>query len=178
VSTNQTMLTIGAFLLLLTILVSFYKLLAESGDTIWRAQGDITEITLATTYMELAQGLSFDEASIDSNLTPSEINYLTAPAYLGPENPPPTGEPTENSFRTFDDFDDLKNYEIVDSAVQGILGTYKTKFNVYYVNPLNIDQVSSSRTFVKRLDMTTWRIKPPSPDTLKTSLIMGYFHFD
>jgi hypothetical protein len=177
-STQQTMITLGAFILLSTVLVAFYRLLAGSGDTIGKAQGGISEITLATTYMELAQGLAFDEASLDSNLTPSEISHLTAPASLGPDNPPPTGEPVENSIKTFDDIDDFKNYQVVDSTLQGIVGTYITKFDVNYVDPLHIDQISTSRTFVKRLDITVWRVKPPSTDTLKTSLIMGYFHFD
>jgi hypothetical protein len=123
--------------------------------------------------MELAQELCFDEATIDSNLTPAEINSLTAPGSLGPEDPT-----VEKDLKTFNDIDDWNNFQIVDSTMQGIVGTYKTKFSCYYVNPLNIDQVSASRTFAKRLDISVWRLKPPSNDTLKTSMVMGYFHFD
>ena len=177
-SSNQTLITLGAFVIFSLILVSFYKILAQSSVGVNDAQAGISALTLATTYTEYAQGLSFDEATIDSFITPTELNSLTAPASLGPDNPPPTGELTENSLKAFDDIDDLKNFEVVDSTLKGVIGTYKTRFDVNYVNPLNVDQVSASRTFAKRLDLKVWRVYPPSKDTLKSSIIMGYFHFD
>jgi hypothetical protein len=171
------MLTLGAFCLFVMLLLTFYKILAQSSVTINDAQAGISEMTLATTYIELAQGLGFDEATQDSFLTPSEINTLTAPANLGPDNPPPAGEHLENDIRYFDDIDDLKNFEVVDSTLTGILGTYKTRFDVNYVNALDVNTISATRTFVKRLDIKVWRIAPPSRDTLKMSYVMGYFHF-
>jgi hypothetical protein len=178
VSTNQTFLTIGALAIFSLILVSFYRILAQSSVGVNDAQAGVSALTLATTYTEYAQGLSFDEATIDSFITPSELNSLTAPDKLGPDNPPKTGEPSENSLKAFDDVDDLKNFEVVDSTLKGVIGTYKTRFDVNYVNPLNVDQISASRTFAKRLDLKVWRIYPPSTDTLKSSIVMGYFHFD
>lgn len=177
-SSNQTMLTLGAFLLLAIILTSFYRLLANSGDTINDAQAGISTLTYATTYMELAEGLAFDEASVDSFLTTSQIALLTPPGMLGAENPPPAGEAVEDNFNGFDDIDDLNNFSIVDSTLKGITGSFQTTFKVYYVNPLDISQVSSTRTFVKRVDMKVWRIYPPSRDTLSHSIVMGYFHYD
>ncbi len=175
-STNQVLLTLGAFIIFSLMLVSFYKLLANSGDMINNAQAGISELSFATTYMELAQGLAFDEATIDSNR--HTVNDLTLTSNLGPDNPPPFGEPTEDGFNHFDDFDDLNNFEITDTTQKGIAGIFKTHFNVHYVNPTNINQISTPRTFVKRLDMWVLRISPPSKDTLKASLILGYFHFD
>ena len=54
---------------------------------------------------------------------------------------------------------------------------------VHYVDPNNVATVSVARTFLKRLDLVTWRSFPPSSpgerlDTLHTSLVLGYFHFD
>jgi hypothetical protein len=177
-SSFQTVITLFAFMLFSTILVSFYRLLGESGDTIGAAQQGISEQTLVTTYTELANGLYFDEVSQDSNITPTEINSLTSPTMLGRENPPPTGEPIEADLRTFDDFDDLNNFDIVVNSMPGVIGTYKTHFDVYYVSPTDINLKVSTRTFIKRLDMKICRLSPPSKDTLKTSVIMGYFHFD
>jgi hypothetical protein len=177
-STNQIMLTLGAYLLFSLLLLTFYKVMANSTVTVNDAQAGISCLTLATTYMELAQGLSFDEATVDSFVTTPTINTLTAPANLGPDNPPPAGEHTENALKYFDDIDDLKNFEVVDSSLAGILGKFRTHFDVNYVNPDHIDQISATRTFVKRLDISVWRIFPPSTDTLKTTLVMGYFHFD
>jgi hypothetical protein len=177
-STNQTMITLGAFVIFSLLLLSFYRVLADSSTTINDAQAGISCLTLATTYMELAQGLSFDETTVDSFLTASQMNTLTAPASLGPDNPPPSGELTENNMKSFDDIDDLKGFELVDSSLTGILGKYKTRFDVNYVNPLDVTSISGTRTFCKRLDIKVWRISPASRDTTKISLIMGYFHFD
>lgn len=171
-TTNQTMLTIGAVLLFSTMLIAFYRLLANSSETLNNAQAGISELTFATTYMELAQGLAFDENTDSTYLDPSQISQLTAPDELGPDTT------DENQFGHFNDIDDLNNYEIVDTSQQGISGVYKTHFNVYYVNPTNLNQLSTSRTFVKRVDLWVLRISPASTDTLRNSLVFGYFHFD
>jgi len=176
-STSNTFLTLVAFMLLSTIMVGFYRNLARGGDTVVDSQSGITELTLATTYMELAQGLAFDEVTVDSFLTTTQLAALTDPSHLGVDNPPPSGEPTEVGFGTIDDIDDLNNYAIVDTSFKNISGIYKTTFSVKYVNPSNISQTSTVRTFVKRVDMSIWRIAPASKDTLKHSIIMGYFHF-
>ena len=177
-SLNQTMLTLGAFVLLSVILTSFYRLLANSGDTINDAQAGISSLTYATTYMELAEGLAFDEMTVDSFVTTAQIGLLTAPVSLGAENPPPGGEATEDKFVGFDDIDDLNNYTIVDSTLKGITGSFRTTFKVYYVSPTNVSLISATRTFVKRVDMKVLRIFPPSRDTLNHSIVMGYFHYD
>lgn len=177
-STYQTLITLGAFVLLSTLLVTFYQLLGQSGETVQSAQQGITALTLLTTYTELAYGLHFDEATIDTFLTPAQLNMLTHPSSLGKENPPPVGEPTESDFETFDDFDDLHNHIITNDNIPGVVGKYKTQFNVYYVNPNNLEQKMTTRTFVKRCDIKIWREDPTSKDTLKSAIVMGYFHFD
>lgn len=172
-TTNQTMLTVGAVLLFSTMLISFYRLLANSSETLNNAQAGISELTFATTYMELAQGLAFDEVTVGQPLNgPSDMGQLTAPANLGPDSA------FEDHFGEFNDIDDLRDYEIIDTSQSGISGIYKTRFNVYYVDPTNINQALTSRTFAKRLDLWVVRMSPPSTDTLRSSLVFGYFHFD
>ncbi|MGA9363237.1 MAG: hypothetical protein WBW16_02600 [Bacteroidota bacterium] len=173
-STGQVILTIGAFMLLSTILVSFYGLVADSNKAIDGTQGDITEVALAISFQEIIQGMAFDEATGDSMRV--QVNDLSST--LGPDNPPPAGEPNETNLETFDDIDDFNNYEIDQMNPGGVLGTYRTHFNVYYVTPSNINQISSGKTFTKRVDMRLWRVTPPGQDTLKTSFVVGYFHFD
>lgn len=182
-STGQTMLTIGAFVLLSNILVTFYRLLAESGQTIDSAQAGITEVSLATSYIQIAQGLHFDEATIDSFVTQSQISHLTAPAHLGRDNNYgvdsmgcTTCEP-EDDLVYFDDVDDFNGFTIRDSTLGGTLGNYRASFVVYYVSPTNVDSMVNTQTFIKRLDMKIWREFPPSGDTLRTSMIMGYWLF-
>ncbi|MEK6572069.1 MAG: hypothetical protein AABZ61_11900, partial [Bacteroidota bacterium] len=155
---------------------SFYGIMADSAQAVNTTQGDITEVALAISYMEIIQGMSFDEVTVDSFLAGSQVNNLSA--VLGPDNPPPVGEPYEDHLEHFDDIDDFNNYEIEETNPGGTLGTFRTHFNVYYVDPNDINLISSGKTFVKRVDMKLWRTSPPSQDTLKSSFVVGYFHFD
>lgn len=175
-NTGQTMVTIFAFLLVSTVLVSFYGLVARTDDDIASGQDGILATTIATSYMELAQGTAFDEVTSASDTALANTALLTPAGTLG------TDSTFETDIDSFNDFDDFKGYSV--SKVAGGTGrTYKTTFDVNYVNPDNLDQIVNYRTFVKRMDLKTWRtIPPPSEtgevDTLKTSLVMGYFHFD
>ncbi|HLF15389.1 MAG TPA: hypothetical protein VI932_10920 [Bacteroidota bacterium] len=175
---SNVMLTLGSFILLSTILVAFYGNLAVGEGTVSNAQAGINQLTYATTYMELANGLSFDEATVDSFVTAASIDRLTAPSNLGMDFPALYPEPDETGFTTFDDIDDLNNFTITDSSLFGISGVFKTIFNVHYVDPMNLNLYKTTRTFVKRIDMVVVRLYPVSMDTLRYSMTMGYFHFD
>jgi hypothetical protein len=71
---------------------------------------------------------------------------------------------------------------VLEKRATGSDKRFKTFFRVFYVNPNNVDAVSTTRTFVKRIDLRVWRSYPPPEgaitDTLRMSLAMGYFHFD
>lgn len=175
-STGQVILTVGAFMMLSMILLTFYGLVADSTKTFDTTQGDITEVALAISYQEIIQGMAFDEVTKGSFLGKTQVNNLSTT--LGPDNPPPVGDPNETNLETFDDIDDFNGYEIDQVNPGGVLGTYRTHFNAYYVDPNNINSISSGKTFVKRVDMRLWRVSPPGQDTLKTSFVVGYFHFE
>jgi hypothetical protein len=171
---GHTLLTLGAFVLLSTILVNFYDMSASAGDAIGSGQDGIFLTTLTTSYIEMAQGMAFDDITDTMHVPLADIMSLTTPALLGPE----TGEDTLSEFNDFDDFD---GYSIEREA-----GTsnrrYRTSFVVNYVDMTDLEKILTARTFVKRLDIMTWRTFPVSQegrvDTLKSSFVMGYFHFD
>ncbi len=174
-STNQTMLTIGAFTILLTILQNFYGLLGTTGGDITNAQDMILATTLATSYLESAQGLAFDNITDTTNLALSSPATLTSPSQLGPE------DAQEDSLQKFNDFDDFDGFTV--ERESGTTGRrFRTTFSVNYVDPANVNTVSAARTFVKRIDVKSWRSYPPPTgtalDTLRMSMVMGYFHFD
>lgn len=174
-SSNHTLMTVGAFILLTTILNNFYGTLGTTGNDIVDAQDMILATTLATSYLESAQGLAFDEVTDTTNLAISSPATLTAPFALGPE------DASEDSITTFDDFDDFDGYSIEREA-NNSGRRYTTRFRVSYVDPANPNTILTTRTFIKRIDLTTWRSSPPPDgnglDTLRLSLVMGYFHFD
>ena len=171
---GHTLLTLAAFMLLSTILVNFYDMSASAGDAIGSGQDGIFLTTLTTSYIEIAQGMSFDQTTDSSFVPLPDIMNLTSPTLLGPE----TGE---DSLALFNDFDDFDGY-----AAEKEAGTsnrrYRTVFTVNYVEVANPENISTARTFVKRLDLKTWRTFPISAegrvDTLRSSFVMGYFHFD
>ncbi len=172
-SAGHTLLTICAMMLLTTILLNFYKLLSYNGDTIAGGQDGILQSTLATSYMELASGLAFDSVSDTSDGAIGVPSKLTAYNYLGPE-----AGAGEDSVFEFNDFDDFNNF-VVEENANGSTRKYKTSFTVRYVSPSNVQTVLSTQSFTKRMDLKTWRTFPPGQtDTLKLSMVMGYFHFD
>jgi len=167
-------MTLGAFVLLSTIMINFYDMSASASDAIGTGQDGIFLTTLTTSYIEMAQGMAFDNYTDTSYVTGSTIMSLTSPSLLGPE----TGE---DSLQEFNDFDDFNGYSAEKEA-----GTsnrrYRTDFTVRYVDETDLEKVSTSRTFVKRMDLRTWRVFPVAKDgrvdTLNTSFVLGYFHFD
>jgi hypothetical protein len=169
------MLTIGAFTVLMTILQNFYGLLGTTGGDITGAQDMILATTLATSYLESAQGMAFDAETDTTNMALGSPSLLTSPSLLGPE------DASEDSIHKFNDFDDFDGFTI--ERESGSAGRrFRTAFTVSYVDPANVNTISSSRTFVKRIDVKSWRSFPPPSgtalDTLRMSMVMGYFHFD
>jgi len=171
---GHTLLTLGAFVLLSTILVNFYGTSASAGDAIGSGQDGIFLTTITTSFIEQAQGLAFDSITDTMHVGLSDVTSLTSPLHLGPEA-------GEDSLIQFNDFDDFNGYSIEKEA-----GTsnrrYKTEFAVSYVDMTDLEKSVLSRTFIKRLDIKTWRTFPVSResgvDTLRSSFVMGYFHFD
>jgi len=175
-STNHTMLTIFAFILLTSVMLSFYRLMALSGDDISGAQDMILATSLSTSYTEIAKGLAFDHVTDSSHVALYNPSVLTDPNALGPENA------GEDSIYNFDDVDDFDGF-VIDKEASGTGRRFTITFAVHYVDPLNIQNISTQKTFVKRVDMKSWRSTPPAPaganlDTLRSSITIGYFHFD
>ncbi len=170
------MLTLGAFMFLSTILLNFYTTMNATGEEISSGQDGILSTTISASYLEMAQGLAFDVVTDSSDIALYNVNVLTSATLLGRESA------GEDSIHEFDDFDDFNNFTVEKDA--GTTGRrYRTTFKVSYVNPSDVATITTSKTFLKRLDLKTWRVKPPMVrssrlDTLKMSMAMGYFHFD
>lgn len=174
-SSIHTLLSIGAFVILTTILTNFYGLMGSAGDDVAEAHDMIIATAIATSYLEIAQGLAFDEVTDTTSIAIGNPGILTNPIALGPD------DASEDSVQRFDDFDDFNGLE-VEKVATGADKTFRARFAVSYVNPSNVSQVSAMRTFVKRIDTKIWRTHPPinggETDTLRMSLVLGYFHFD
>lgn len=174
---NHTLLTMGAFILLTSILLGFYNLLSSTGSDITQAQDLILATTMATSYIEVAQGLSFDSYTDTSSLAIGNPSVLTKTNKLGPEH-----SEDDTLYTVFNDFDDFKGLTL-ERAATGVNKRFTASFDVNYVKPDDVDSISVAQTFVKRMDLKIWRAFPlpaldETIDTLRVSFALGYFHFD
>jgi hypothetical protein len=165
-NTGQVMMSIAAFAFLGTVLVNFNNLILANNEDMSNSHDVIIATSISATFLEAAQGLNFDENSIGQPVnSPSD---LTDPNDLGPD-----GEP---DYTQFDDFDDYNGYSI--TPAEGNNGVFRSDFIVSYVDPENIN-FRSVQTYVKRLDVKTWRVDVPfTTDTVRMFTTMAYFKFD
>jgi hypothetical protein len=177
-TTGQTLLAMGALVLLTTVMLNFYRIFHSSWDTIDSTQIGIDATSIATSLMEYAHGLAFDHVTADTAVTPGNEHLLTAPGSLNVES---GTDPVEDRLEHFNDFDDFNFYNennllIIDAGQNGI---YHARFDVYYVRPENVTEKVNERTFAKRMDMWIWRVEPPPPvaagvDIVHMWTVMGY----
>ena len=176
-STGQIMMTIFALLLLATITTNFYSIVGTTGDDISNGQDDILATAVSASWAQMAQGLAFDNVTDTSDIAFQNPSVLTSSAALGVE----PGE-NKDSVSTFNDFDDF-NGAVLQKPAGSASRIFTTRFTVSYVDPANINVIVPVRTFVKRMDLVTWRSFPPTHasemiDTLRTSIVFGYFNFN
>jgi hypothetical protein len=116
-TTGQTILTIGAFMFLTTILLNFYRVAAETGDSIASGQDGILATTIAVSYSEIAQGLAFDDVTDSTSAAIASPTLLTAAANLGPE----AGEDSIYDYNDFARKAGHRDKPAVPDAVHGLL---------------------------------------------------------
>ena len=176
-STGQIMLTIFALILLMSITTNFYSIVGSTGDDIANGQDDILATAVSASWAQMAQGLAFDNVTDTSDIAFQNPGVLTPGPALGVE----AGE-NKDSIKTFNDFDDF-NGAVLQKQAGSAARIFTTRFTVSYVDPDNINAIVPGTTFVKRMDLVTWRSFPPPHasemiDTLRTSIVFGYFNFN
>ncbi len=161
---GQSLLTIAAMMLLSVISLRMNAAIFLSQDTSQNSKFGLAAISLATSQIEEASRLAFDENSIDNPL--SAVAYLTSSGLLGKE----TGESTPD---LYDDLDDYNNYTTVDSSQ--ISAVFNVWMRVSYVNGNALNSVSAVPTWHKKIT-----VKVASPfmrDTISISSIFSYWTF-
>jgi hypothetical protein len=160
-NTGQMILTMGAMVLLATIMlrVNTNNLTNESVRD--QAQYGVLATSIATSIIEEAQSKSFDE-----NTDTNSVSSLTSlSSVLGPE----AGE----TYLTFDDFDDYDGFTKRDSSMPSAI--FDIACEVVYVNSYDVQGSTTSRTWHKKMNVTI--SSPFSPDTFRTASIFSYWYF-
>ncbi|MCL5268257.1 MAG: hypothetical protein M1469_09165 [Bacteroidetes bacterium] len=165
--TGQMLLTVGAIMLLGTIILTTNRSLYSSKIILLKTNFGLDAVSLATSVIEEAQGKAFDEATDTASV--ATTSQLTPPGSLGQEN----GNP--NDLNDFDDYNGLNNAGRMDTFKLST-GVYYVKTRVCYVDGTSLDGTSAQATFSKRLDVMVWN-KEDSADVVRMSVIFSYWYF-
>ena len=167
-NTGQMLLTAGAIVLLGVTVLTVNRTFNQQGAVLEQTEVGVYAISLATSVVEEASGMAFDQTTVDNSVTAS--SSLTNPTNLGPESGETT---TPASTRNFNDFDDYNNLTM--GVKISNVDSFTVKSQVSYINPSAPDVPISSRTFFKRLNVQVYGTV--SSDTVKMSYIFSYFMF-
>jgi MSHA pilin protein MshD len=163
-NTGQMFMTIGAMILLSTLILRVNSNFANNTTTVYNSKFVILAASVGGSVIEEAMGKAFDEKTVNSPI--SSPNNLTSPNKLGPES----GEVYPN----FDDFDDYNGYTKIDSSMPSAV--FKVTCVVTYVNPNTPDVNSSSATWSKKISVTV--TSASMSDTVRLSSLFSYWVFN
>lgn len=164
--TGQMLLTIGAIMILGGVILSVNNNINNTSGILFHSNIGIEEVSLASSVMETAQGLAFDEVTDTGSV--STTDRLTPANALGQEN----GDSTD--LNDFDDFNGLNNMGRleVDTLSSGI---YYVLTKVCYVDQNDLMGRAGSQTWNKRLDVWVWN--SATTDTVKMNTVFSYWNF-
>ncbi|MCL4540652.1 MAG: hypothetical protein M1378_13825 [Bacteroidetes bacterium] len=160
------LITIGAIALLGGVILNVNRNIDNTGSILLHSNIGIEEVSLASSIMEEAQGLAFDEVT-DTSVV-SSTSQLTPASELGQEN----GDPAD--LDDFDDFNGLNNKGLLEIDTLST-GVYYVYTRVHYVDPNDVMANATTQTWDKRLDVWVWNSL--SPDTVKMQTVFSYWPF-
>ncbi|RPI65753.1 MAG: hypothetical protein EHM47_18235 [Ignavibacteriales bacterium] len=162
-NTGQSMLAIGAMILLSTLILRVNNTFLSTKQVMNESKFGVLATSLATSIIEEASNRNFDHVT-DGNPVIS-TSVLTAPGSLGKES----GE----VYPDFNDFDDFDGYTRTVSNLPSAI--YHISCDVNYVNVPNIEIAVASRTWHKRITVTV--ASESSKDTVRLSSVFSYWFF-
>jgi hypothetical protein len=160
-NTGQMLLTAGAVVLMGMTILSVNNSFTNHGMMLQQTEIGIYKVSLGMSILEEAMGKSFDENTIDTDVSSTSSLSST----LGKES----GEVYPN----FDDFDDFNNFT-TKFGIEGV-DSISIKSVIHYVDAATPEVSSASRTWHKRITVYVWG--SVVPDTLTFKTIFSYWSF-
>ncbi|MCK9210380.1 MAG: hypothetical protein M0P61_06020 [Ignavibacteriaceae bacterium] len=157
----QQLLIIGALIILGSLVLTFNRSTQNVNANNLFNIALIDATASAQSLIEGIQTKAFDEKTVSTNV--SSASELTTTGSLGPD----VGETVTTQF---DDIDDYKNYTEIDSFKQ--FGAFSLSVEVNYVQKYSPETVSSTPTFLKKVDVTV--TNPFLVHSLTLSRIISY----
>ena len=166
---GQTMMTVLALGMLATVMLTVNTNTGDSNTAVQMSQYRIMAASLATSTLERATGMAFDQNTVASDIP----GVTSLSASLGVD--PGEDDSVENSFNDFDDYNQFHKWVKGDSVF-----FRSADFRVWsWVDYVTIsgDSVchSNSRTYSKRI--MVYVTSPYMNDTLRYSTIYSYWFF-
>ena len=187
-NTGQTILTIGALMLLGISVLTTNRASLQHGAIINQTEVDIFAVSLAQAKIEEAAGKAFDHfisTSIegDGNVIIS-LTQLSDWTALGKESDDTvlTGPPMHYYFDDFDDYNYYSGNNPFRLYVDGV-DTFHIQTTVFYVDTTNPEVNAGARTWHKRMIVKVWPSVIPwgdanaKPDTVTMSYTYSYWWF-
>ncbi len=144
-NTGQTVITLGALMLLSYSVLTFNRSLSTLNTSISQNRYRMEALAILDTYAEQAKQQFFDESTLDTSSNKA-LSDLSMPAQLGTD---------ANDAGLIDDFDDYNNQTFTDTGQSGVL--YNIGFQVDYVI-LQGDSLiqTNTRQYHKRMQISIW----------------------
>ncbi|MGE5860961.1 MAG: hypothetical protein ACM34J_10435 [Ignavibacteria bacterium] len=167
-NTGQTILAVGAMILLSTIVLRVNSTFLSSDEVLDQSKYTFLATSIATSIIQEAKNLRYDDVTTDSTL-----GEITNPSvFTAKEFPLDPGE-YKDSTHTFDDFDDYNGYAYTDSSMPSAV--FRVSCRVEYVDEKNPTAAASYKTFHKRITVTVSSIF--MNDVIQLSSIFSYWFF-
>ncbi|OQX88772.1 hypothetical protein B6D60_01165 [candidate division KSB1 bacterium 4484_87] len=161
---GDLILVIGGLLLLSMFTLSINSSITENRKTLYSSESVLNALALAEKYIEEAEALRFDEKK--SATIPSSF---TNPSRLGPDD--------NEYYPNFDDIDDFNYFTYTDTSSGNV--PYTIQIRVFYTTLSNPDQISTSRTYFKRMvvNISSPFMKKINDKTITLKKLFAYHYF-
>jgi hypothetical protein len=168
----QMILTIGAFILLMLVIVSVNSRTLSTEDVMYDSNFGITATSIASSIIEDASKKRFDNIYYIDSSTVYDPNDFTSVADLGVDSAEDKSDP-----KTFNDFDDYNGYSAQVDEMAKETAIFHDSCVVSYVNAVDgqLDTKSNSQTFHKKITVFVW--SKSMKDTIVMSSIYSYWNF-
>jgi hypothetical protein len=167
-NTGQTMLAMGAMMLLSFLVLRFNTIHLTSAQASYNSKFGIVATSLANSLIEEAKDKAYDEVALDTTkVIASASDFSTT---LGKDG----GE----AYPDFDDFDDYNNLYYPDTLSlknpqTGKATKFEIRSTVVYVSDINPDVKSVSKQYHKKMTVSVF--SSAMMDTVKLTTIFSYW---
>ncbi len=165
-NTGQSMMAIGAIILLSIIVLRVNNSFLSTNDVMMESKFGILATSLAESIIQEASNKAFDQNTTGGN-TLTSVNSLTPPNQLGPDG-------SEHHFLQYNDFDDFNGYDTTITDLPSAI--FNLHCAVCYVDTTNLNSAASSQTWSKKLTVTV--TSPSTNDKIVLTTIFSYWYFN